>query len=426
MTARDPVPTQRETQAETFACLASDFNLSDAVRDLITAEGIQNLEEFRFLFTKEDDVAPFLAKSSDLAERSLQAVRLRRAWHAVRHQATLREADRALVNTADLDDLLDEASLRSVKVSFWARYKDKFPPEVMPADSLVSRCSREMSRRMLMVFPVWSSKNLEHQLSSSQKRRKIADGLYMSEEREPNAGHRDVATYLDKLFTYLLALSIAGIDKAPKAPPSKEEDTIGSDTTRFVQVPLDVCQAYWRRARKTAFIQPNAIRLQWLERMDTTERSAWVSAFRDSDKTLGEVILATMAARDAHWFTAPVLLHGQASGHPNQQKAAAKARPGKFAQRTQAARASKPPWQQGKGAAGANPPTQIPTKMLFGKKSAERLRDGKKLCDSFQRDQCNKNTPGNPCPNGQHRCSHMLKNGRVCGGSHAIKACPHT
>jgi hypothetical protein len=43
----------------------------------------------------------------------------------------------------------------------------------MPADSLVSRCSREMSKRMLTVYNVHGVKNLMHQITSNKKRKKL-------------------------------------------------------------------------------------------------------------------------------------------------------------------------------------------------------------------------------------------------------------
>ena len=42
--------------------MAKDFKLSDEVLELIIATRVADLEEFRFFFTKEDDIAPFLAK----------------------------------------------------------------------------------------------------------------------------------------------------------------------------------------------------------------------------------------------------------------------------------------------------------------------------------------------------------------------------
>ena len=110
---------------------------------------------------------------------------------------------------------------------------------------------------------------------------------------------RDYNHYIDKLFSYLLALAISG--SVPVQPPPQEQESIGADSTRFALVPLDVVYAYYWRAKRAAQAVPAASRLAWLERVDTAERAVWVSEFRDSDKGLGTVINEVFTQRDAHW-----------------------------------------------------------------------------------------------------------------------------
>ena len=50
---------------------------------------------------------------------------------------------------AELDDLLEEGTLREVKVQYWKRYKVKYPVEVSPSDQLLSRCCREMEKGVI-------------------------------------------------------------------------------------------------------------------------------------------------------------------------------------------------------------------------------------------------------------------------------------
>ncbi len=56
-----PAPVQKSTREETFAQLCKDFKLDEKVCKLILDTSIQNLEELRFYFVKEDEVATFLA-----------------------------------------------------------------------------------------------------------------------------------------------------------------------------------------------------------------------------------------------------------------------------------------------------------------------------------------------------------------------------
>ena len=79
------------------------------------------------------------------------------------------EQGRSKVELSDLDSLLADDELRDVKVAFWKRYHQRFPPEVHPSDSTVSRVSREMAKRVLCVFNIWKVKSLRHQLVTTQK-----------------------------------------------------------------------------------------------------------------------------------------------------------------------------------------------------------------------------------------------------------------
>ena len=157
-----------------MAHLCAEFRLEDKVYNFLMRSPIETLEDLRFYFTRDDEIDNWLSHAG-LAQKDfpLAASRFRRAWHAIRRMGSLRESDRSRVDTADLDDLLDENTLHDTKRAFWARYKLKFPAEATPSDVLVSRCSREMARRMLMVFSVWGAKSLMHQVTSSRKRRRV-------------------------------------------------------------------------------------------------------------------------------------------------------------------------------------------------------------------------------------------------------------
>ena len=130
-----------------------------------------------------------------------------------------RENHNAVSSVAELDDLLEEGTLREVKVQFWKRYKVKYPVEVNPSDQLLSRCYREMEKRLLTVYDVWKVKTLRHQVMTTKKRKQVGTDLYMFEdEAEVKPEAHGVEKYLAMLHTYLLALSIAGSSKVQGAP----------------------------------------------------------------------------------------------------------------------------------------------------------------------------------------------------------------
>ena len=122
-----------------------------------------------------------------------------------------------------------------------------------------------MSKRLLCVTAVWKVKTLQWQLGTSSKKRKLGEGLWTEEPDDEQPGHQDWETYLDRLFTLLLAYALGGVKALDNAPPAKEEDVLGADTTKFVYVPLDVVMRYHARARRTSASLPYASRLAWLQ-----------------------------------------------------------------------------------------------------------------------------------------------------------------
>ena len=71
------------------------------------------------------------------------------------------EQDRSKIARSDLDTmLLAKAELRDTKQQVSHRYNLRFPPEVHPADTTISRVAREMQKRMLCVYNIWRVKTL--------------------------------------------------------------------------------------------------------------------------------------------------------------------------------------------------------------------------------------------------------------------------
>lgn len=205
------IPSPDLGAAATFETLGTNFKIDEAVIKYLLKVGLESLEEFRFFWDAEEKIDTWLAKVGlKEEERNLQGARLRRAWAAVRLWYTQAEQDRSKVATSDLDSMLQETELRDAKSTFWVRYRIRFPPDMHPSDATLSRVSREMSKRMLCVFSVWKVRSLQHQLHTTNKKRKLADGLFTEEHDEDDGTTQDWEAYLDKLHTLMLAYSIAG------------------------------------------------------------------------------------------------------------------------------------------------------------------------------------------------------------------------
>ena len=178
----------------------------------------------------------------------VQTARLRRAWNAVSLYYHQSEQDRSRVSVEDLDALLADGELRETKVAFWRRYRLRFPPKVHPSDSTVSRVSREIAKRMLCVFNVWKVRSLQFQLTTVQRKRKLAEGLYTEETNEEEPIFQDWEGYLNKLHTLMVAYSMAGTAATQGSPDIQLEKTLGAESTQLVQVPLDVATQYYTTA----------------------------------------------------------------------------------------------------------------------------------------------------------------------------------
>ena len=258
-----------------------------------------------------------------------------------------------------------------------------------------------MERRILMVYNVHGVKSLAHQVMQTKKRRKIASALFIDDAVEPEDVSSDSAhSYLDKLFTYLLALAYAGVHVLPGVSAEADKD-LGNDSAAVVHVPLDVVQRYYWRAKRCMMLQPEGSRLAWLERLDQAERAVWVEHFRGSStKTLGQVIQSVMLQRDSHWE----IVHPKAESRP------APSTP-------PATRPSTPPETPVK----QQVPDLPPPITVAGRKVSPELRNGDKVCLEF-----NKAASGCKTKDCEklHRCGAVLKNGRVCGAySHGAYAC---
>ena len=388
-------PSGEHTGEEALRALGKHFKLQTQVVDHLVKAQIEDLEEFRFFWDTEEKIEPWVQKLgiADETARNIQLARLRRAWSAVRLWYQHAEQDRSKVATADLDTLLQDSELRDFKSLFWVRYRLKFPPEIHPADATLSRVSREMSKRMLCVFSVWKVRSLQYQLHTTNKKRKLADGLFTEEAEEDDATGQDWESYLDKLHTLMIAYSMAGVTAVPGAPSPSSEATLGADSVKFVQVPLDVMLAYFYRAKRTTSLLPVAKRLPWLMMRDAEERAEWVARFRESQSTLGQVVKEVFVARDAHWIPALPAATQPVGGVTPAVLEAVPAATNHF--------------QLGKP--------------INGKSVAKVLKDGSKLCQSFQHGQCQNKTP---CTFGQHRCGLVVKKERVCGApGHGAATC---
>ena len=383
---------------DTFGVMCRDFNISDPVRDHIIAVGMTSLDDFRFYFGAESEVPVFVAAAGlKDADANLQVSRVRAAWTSLRRAASEREASKSAAASTELDDLLPDELLLDTRSRFWGRYRMRYPSYVMPSDALMSRCYREVDKRLLSVYCVWRVRSLMHQVTSSKKRKRVGTDLYLIEDERDLEPTHTAEHYLELLFIYLLALALVGAKPLAKLPTAREG--LATESVDYVAIPWDVLQLYYFRASRAAQSVPVSQRLTWLERVDTEERSVWVSDFRDSERTLGDIVQATYKARDPHWTYV-------SSQQPASTVTTLALRP------PQQAPARQVTGPKGKGGTKGRQPSR--------NRWAHTMANGQPLCAAFQRNEC---TGPGPCANGAHKCAKTKPNGRVCGGNHPASTC---
>ena len=380
--------------AAVFTELCTRFQLEDAVKEQIIATGVSTLSEFRHFVTQSSELeGAFITPiQANLANARLQLARLRNCWSAVCTAESQREGRASSTPLQlDEDDLLPSAQLTNIRDVFWARYKLVFPPEFTPSDRLLTKAQRALQKRSLEVMDIMRVKSISTQRMSGEKRRKVANNLWVGEGPDEIPGGElphHWWSYLCQLRLYLLALAMAGASKIEPAPTAPESSTTNS--CDYVHVPYDVVLKYLCRAESLCYRMGEGARLGRLEQLDRAERSEWAHRLANSPDTLGSIIFQVFRDRDSHWVPPPVTMPGSAHD------------------RAPAADRSRAPRGGGNSVL------------------ATALRDGTTLCQAWQSGRCSKQRDPR-CSNGLHRCAVEFGTGRVCGSpKHIGTKCPDT
>ncbi len=292
-----------------FTSLGTQFRIDAKVTEYLVSQlKLESLEDLATLFTKEDEVGAVVERVPELEEgaRLLQTARLRQAWAGVKAALAVAAGSKKRgEEDPDLDNPLPQQDLDNIEDLFWRRYHLTPSADVMPADALLSRVSRGVARRLLTLRDVWKVQVVAQQLKSERRKTDLGQNLALVEEAvvPHTQPAKTVVKYLELLWTLLLAYGKAGSAPVPNAPTDGEPR--GSDTTRYVQVPLDVLAAYHRRAHTFAHSLPHHVALETLRARDEEERRVWIDKFRPPGLTLGQVIQSVFDRREGLWAAAP-------------------------------------------------------------------------------------------------------------------------
>ncbi|MGY8879022.1 MAG: hypothetical protein ACKVJ5_22375, partial [Pseudoalteromonas sp.] len=141
--------------------------------------GARTLDDFLFSCHDSKEVKA-LAREADPDNETLAVSRLRQAWYALkRSRDAADEVKRVGEDTTDMDELLPSAVLDDIDSRHWNRYKMTWPPDMSPADTVVSRIVRELEKRTLGLREVFKVRTQAQQQRGMRKRIKLANGIEM-------------------------------------------------------------------------------------------------------------------------------------------------------------------------------------------------------------------------------------------------------
>jgi hypothetical protein len=394
---------------EAFDKLCTEFTIDPKIRAWLTDTaglGCKNMADFQFAGASVG-AAEAMVKVCEIkepAQQMLQVSRIKQAIASLETAARTAELLKKGIDETDLDSLLTQPELDTMENSFWTRYKQQFPAWVRPADLLISRLSRELSKRMLSVRDVWKTKTLSFQQTSSRKRAKVGDSIEVitSIPEEEEMVEQNLGTYMSLLYTLLLAYAFAGIKGVGNGGAQEPR---GSRTTTFVQVPWDVLLQYFYRVQEKAKAVPAHKALEWVSTRDLAERTAWVDRFRNGNKTLGQVVEEVLDMREAMWEYVREVATPQ-----RQQRQEDRRDESPRKNRRQAKKGGGKGGDNGDGRAQKQGGARRPNVVKL------QLKNGTKLCPAFQRGQCKE---GAQCQKGKHMCGAEEKGGRICGAPHS-------
>ena len=122
----------------------------------------------------------------------------------------------------------------------------------------------ELTQRMLCVTSVWKVKTLQWQLVTTNKKRKLGDGLFTEEPDAEEPCVQTVGSYLDRLFT-LYSLCPGGIGvggRCARSSRSRPCEVRGGAARHHVLLP---------RSKRVVSTLPGHKKLAWLQAHDQEE-----------------------------------------------------------------------------------------------------------------------------------------------------------
>ena len=359
--------------------------------------GMVRMEDLMYAL-KEEPAAAAMVKAAGISGTGpelQQASRLRQAYAAMKKAEDEQDAIKKRgMDETDLDSLLPQLVLDDMGDRHYTRYHMCYPPWIFPSDQLLSRLSREMDKRLLRMQDVFKVRS-QAQMSRAQKKKTVLDeGVEVTHNEADDHTYeaQTLKAYLSKLLTLIIAYVVAGSRRLTNQPATAEKRGLAS--TAYVDAPMDVMFRYYYRVQKFALDLPGSIALKLTQSRDEAEREVWVDRHRNSEKTLGEIVMQAMETRDALWqipedvrekIKLPISAPDRSNSTSNKRD------------------------REGK-----------PKGKMSEEHVSYKFKNGTALCKMYQWGQCSNQNCGR-----KHLCGRIYTNGRVCGQRHPAISCTH-
>ena len=395
-----------------FRAIEAKYGWDPAIVDWLLADlglGAKSVNDFVYALSTEDDAKSLIDSVSalDSSKKMLMMSRVKQAWTKLRQQIKDEETLRVKgYDETEMDTLLPQPALDSLQDVFYRRYRVSWPAHMMPSDQVLSRLSKELDKRALTVRDIWKVRSQAQQMKAQRKKQSLGAGIDIlhAVAEDDKSGPQTLREYLDKLFTLMLAYAMVGAKGLKNAPDTEPR---GSDTLKYVEVPLDMCLKHHARVCKFAYAVPYSVSLEMVVKREFGDREQWVDYFRTGDLTLGAVIQKVYEVRDATWQVPE-----EFKRQPNtREKPLTKGRDTE--RKRQRSRERTPPRKPEK-----RDEDRTPVK-LSANDIADKMRNGDRLCREYQFGRCNAKN----CPKGKHVCARKQGKDRVCGGPHPACKC---
>ena len=295
------------TAAAEWDRLAVAHGLRDRTRDFVK-DKFKRIELFAQISDKELDAIPVQADLAGVGQLSeiditVELAALRMVREQLREQLAAVSAGSAK-EEVELDSPLPTSELLSLQEKFKAHHKFFWTPEQAPSDQMVSRSSREFTKRSLSRRQLDKGKSQADSQQAGLTKSASVGGMDVdaklvfgaAEQAAPLGGQMDT---LFRIKLLLRAHAIAGIELI--ADPEPNPIPPDHDSTQYRVCPFDVVFRIQCRIERCLKDVPQDQAKSWLIRMFDQEQRYWIEAVRDTRMTIGQVMLQSLQQREAVW-----------------------------------------------------------------------------------------------------------------------------